>query len=197
MLTAKLSSNSLAEWRITMIILTLPQADGASIHSINSQHFERSICFKNGRFYAVILASYYGGKGYTTHSSAESAAKMAHRLDKEDYSYTIIDSKGNKYFKNYDNCGDLILSAVCDEDLLECGISELKRFKCTWDRAGKSTDFIFLAEDAEDALYKLKSKCTTIGSTRVKQYDADTRGKVWQDLEVKQTGGSVYVRLAS
>ena len=179
-----------------MITLTLPQAEGASIHSINSQYFERDIYFNKGCFFAVVLASYYSGKGYTTHQSAESAAKKAHSLDKENYSYTIIDSEGNKYFKNYDDCGDLILSAVKGEEPLECDISELKRFKCTWDRAGKSTDFIFLAEDAEDALYKLKSKCTTIGGTKIKQYDADTRGKVWQDLEVKQTGDRVYVRLA-
>lgn len=178
-----------------MITLTLPQAQSPSIHSINSQHFERNIYFSKGCFYAVVLASYYGGKGYTTHQSAEAAAKMAHKLDKEDYSYAIIDSEGNKYFKNYDNSGDVILSAVWGEEPLECSLSEPKRFKCTWDRAGKSTDFTFLAEDAEDALYRLKAKCTTIGRTSVKQYDADTRGKVWQDLQ-EGDNGSIYIRLA-
>lgn len=46
--------------------------------------------------YAVVLASYYGGKGYTTHKTAEAAAKKSNSLHKEGFSHAILDEHGNR-----------------------------------------------------------------------------------------------------
>jgi|GEM_PF-968454 len=105
-----------------MTTLILDQKPMASIHSIHSKDCEREIKFAAGCIYAVVLADYYGGKGYTTHMSERAAAKMAHKLDKEGYSYTIIDTDGKKYFKDYDCDGDVTLSAVMGEDDIDCTI---------------------------------------------------------------------------
>jgi hypothetical protein len=66
-----------------------------SIHDIASEHHDRDIVFEPGCRYAVVLASYYGGKGCTTHRTAEAAAKAAKRLG--DWSYRIIDQTGRGY----------------------------------------------------------------------------------------------------
>ena len=66
-----------------------------SIHDIASDSYDRDIVFANGCKFAVVLASYYGGKGYTTHRT-EQATIAACRKVKE-YSYAIIDTIGNRY----------------------------------------------------------------------------------------------------
>ena len=61
---------------------------------------DRDIKFPAGSKYAVVLAAYYGGKGYTTHKTAGATIKQANRLT--DYSLSIIDADGNLYGVNYD-----------------------------------------------------------------------------------------------
>jgi hypothetical protein len=69
-----------------------------SIHDIASEHFDRDIVFAPGCEWAVVCASYYGGKGYTTHRTEEATIKAAHDLG--DYSYQIIDTDGSVYAIN-------------------------------------------------------------------------------------------------
>lgn len=69
-----------------------------SIHDIASDLFDREIAGRGS--YAVVLASYYGGKGYTTHMTQEAAARQAGKLSRQGYSYEIIDGDGN-YYTNY------------------------------------------------------------------------------------------------
>ncbi len=75
-----------------------------SIHDLASQHYDRELKFPAGTEYAVITASYYGGKGYTTHKTAQAAIIASRRMS--DYSHAIIDSDGNQYTDDYN--GNLI-----------------------------------------------------------------------------------------
>lgn len=70
-------------------------AGTGSIHDIASNMLDRDIDFAPGCDFAVVLASYYGGKGYTTHRT-ESAAIAASRKNSE-YSHKIIDAQGREY----------------------------------------------------------------------------------------------------
>lgn len=76
---------------------TIPQkmSNTGSIHDIASDMFDRDIVFAPGCKYAVVLASYYGGKGYTTHRTAEAAIRASR--SRKDYSHEIIDTEGNYY----------------------------------------------------------------------------------------------------
>jgi hypothetical protein len=77
-------------------VYIIPQKETpGSIHDISSQHFDRRIIFGHGCKYAVVLASYYGGKGYTTHRT-EYAAVCASKKN-EEYSHAIIDRDGKFY----------------------------------------------------------------------------------------------------
>ena len=78
----------------TYIIPQKPSNTG-SIHDLASDCFDREINFAPGCKFAVVLAAYYGGKGYTTHKTAEAAIKAANR--RKDYSKAIIDADGNGY----------------------------------------------------------------------------------------------------
>jgi len=51
-----------------------------------------------GFVYAVVCSSYYGGKGYTTHKTEESAIAASRKLG--DYSHQIIDSDGRVYLND-------------------------------------------------------------------------------------------------
>jgi hypothetical protein len=66
-----------------------------NIHDIASSMFDRDIVFQTDCKFAVVLASYYGGKGYTTHKSEKSAINASRRLS--DYSHRIIDTEGREY----------------------------------------------------------------------------------------------------
>ena len=68
-----------------------------TIHDIASDLFDRGIRFSTGCKYAVVLAAYYGGKGYTTHKTANAAARKSYALSMADYSHKIIDDEGNTY----------------------------------------------------------------------------------------------------
>ena len=76
---------------------TIPQkmSGTGSIHDIASDMFDRDIVFAPGCKFAVVLASYYGGKGYTTHKTEEAAIAASRR--NSEYSHRIIDTEGNEY----------------------------------------------------------------------------------------------------
>ena len=80
-----------------MKIYTIPkkQSNSGSIHDIASEYFDRDIVFGKDCIYAVVLASYYGGKGYTTHRTDEAVIKQCRRL--KGYSYEVIDCDGDLY----------------------------------------------------------------------------------------------------
>ncbi len=76
-------------------IIKQKMSNSGSIHDIASNMYDREIKFNGDTQYAVVLASYYGGKGYTTHCTQESACRMAHK--RRGYSYEIIDTNGRMY----------------------------------------------------------------------------------------------------
>ncbi len=80
-----------------MTIYTIPSklSNTGSIHDIASEHGDRVIQFAPGCKYAVVRASYYGGKGYSTHKTDQAAAKASN--GQGNYSHNIIDSEGNLY----------------------------------------------------------------------------------------------------
>lgn len=84
-----------------MAIYTMPAktANSGSIHDIASEHGPRAIVFRAGSVFAVVCASYYGGKGYTTHRTELAAAKASQALG--DYSHEIIDTAGKRYAAAY------------------------------------------------------------------------------------------------
>lgn len=77
---------------------TIPakMSNSGSIHDI-ADTTDRNIIFGKGCVFAVVLSSYYGGKGYTTHKNESSAIAVSRKLDKNDFSHAIIDVDGNSY----------------------------------------------------------------------------------------------------
>ncbi len=86
-----------------MQIYTIPQkmSGKGNIHDLASDLYDRDIKFPRNAKYAVVLSAYYGGKGYTTHKTAE-AALTASRLYRG-YSQAIIDAQGSCYDYDPDN----------------------------------------------------------------------------------------------
>lgn len=84
-------------------IYTIPQkvSGSGSIHDIASDLFDRDIAFAPGCIYAVVLASYYGGKGYSTHKTE--AAAIAASRSQRDFSHQIIDVQGKEYAADGDS----------------------------------------------------------------------------------------------
>lgn len=80
-------------------IIPQKMSNSGSIHDIASDHYDRIISGR-GR-YAVVLASYYGGEGYSTHLTSDAACKRASKLGRKGYSYQIIDQNGNTYTNVY------------------------------------------------------------------------------------------------
>jgi len=68
-----------------------------TIHDIASEHFDRDIIFRKPAKYAVVLAAYYGGRGYTTHHTAEAAIAKSAKMCAAGYSHTVIDCDGREY----------------------------------------------------------------------------------------------------
>lgn len=66
-----------------------------SIHDTESDMHDRVIKFREGEKYAVVLAAYYGGKGYRTAQTAERALELSMGWAKE-YSHIVIDDEGNR-----------------------------------------------------------------------------------------------------
>ena len=79
---------------MTYIIRQKASGSG-SIHDIASDQFDREIHFGPGCVFAVVLAAYYGGKGYTTHKTEQTAIRAAKKVSA--YSYEIIDTTGARY----------------------------------------------------------------------------------------------------
>jgi len=73
------------------------QSSSGSIHDLASDTKDRDIIFRDGCVYAVVTASFYGGKGYTTHKTQDAAISASRRLTKLGYSHEIIDSSGCSY----------------------------------------------------------------------------------------------------
>lgn len=71
-----------------------------SIHDIASDLVDREIAFRGAAKYAVVLAAYYGGKGYTTHATEAATCKQCRKVS--GYSYRIIDETGAEYTYAYD-----------------------------------------------------------------------------------------------
>ena len=80
-----------------MTIYTIGQkmSNSGSIYDLASSNEDRNIRFPAGHNYAIVLASSYGGKGYTTHRTSEAAAKESRR--QSEWSHSVIDSSGNYY----------------------------------------------------------------------------------------------------
>lgn len=68
-------------------------------HDLASDNFDRDIKFPKDAIFAVVLAAYYGGKGYTTHKTEGAALTQSNRI--KDYSHQIIDDKGNVFLNYY------------------------------------------------------------------------------------------------
>ena len=84
------------------IIKIIPKAPQINIHDTHCEHYDRDIVFQAGCEYAVVLASYYGSKGYTTHKTVENTIKQAKRTKNAGYSCIIIDLLGNVYDLDFD-----------------------------------------------------------------------------------------------
>lgn len=78
------------------VIIPQKQSGTGTIHDIASQNRSREIKFPKSAQYAVVLADYYGGRGYTTHAS-EAATIQADRRQRE-YSRQIIGVDGFVYY---------------------------------------------------------------------------------------------------
>jgi hypothetical protein len=80
-----------------MKTLTIPQkmSGTGSIHDIASDLWERTICFPENHQYAVVLAAFYGGKGYTVHRTEEAVIQKIMEL--KDYTHYILDVDGHSY----------------------------------------------------------------------------------------------------
>ena len=78
-------------------VYTIPKkaAGTGSVCDIASENMDRRIVFRKGCEYAVVRASRYGGKGYTTHKDQHTAFIAAYHCNK--YSYKIIDVNGFSY----------------------------------------------------------------------------------------------------
>lgn len=92
-------------------VYTIPakMSNSGSIHDIASDMSDRAIRFAPGAIYAVVLASYYGGKGYTTHKTADAAIKASKAL--RDCSHEIIDVNGSRYVIEADYWQDRLVRA--------------------------------------------------------------------------------------
>jgi len=80
---------------MTTYTIQQKMSNTGSIHDIASDQFDRDIVFPAGCKYAVVLASYYGGRGYTTHKTERSAIVASHKV--ADYSHSIIGTDGAEY----------------------------------------------------------------------------------------------------
>lgn len=96
------------------VIIPQKQSNTGSIHDIASQHYDREIKFPKGAKYAVVLASYYGGKGYTTHATESATIQADKRLC--EYSRQIIGADGWIY--EVDNSRSYDGELQCDPDYL-------------------------------------------------------------------------------
>ena len=83
-----------------MITYTIKSNGGhqKSIHDISGA-CDRIIKFPKNAKFAIVLADFYGGKGYTTHKTEHATMAMAKKM--QDYSFVIMDSNGDQYDDYY------------------------------------------------------------------------------------------------
>jgi len=93
--------------KIKVYIIPQKMSGTGSIHDIASDQYDREIRFASGCKYAVVLAAYYGGKGYTTHHTDKAAISASLRAGS--HSHRIIDVYGNEYSYDSPN-GPLIMT---------------------------------------------------------------------------------------
>lgn len=90
------------------VIIPQKQSGTGSIHDIASDMYDREIKFPKDHLYAVVLASYYGGKGYSTHTTEQATIQASRR--QSEYSRTIVGVDGWEYlidtFHSFD--GELV-----------------------------------------------------------------------------------------
>jgi len=84
------------------IIIASKQSNTGSIHDLASDTMDRVIKIPASAGYIIILAAYYGGKGYSTHSTAEAAVKKVKNLRKNNYSFRAFDAEGTHL--DWDGC---------------------------------------------------------------------------------------------
>lgn len=66
-----------------------------NIYSLASDLFTRQI--KGRGEYAVVLSAYYGGRGYTTHLTADAAIAQYNRTCRQGFSCELIGADGQIY----------------------------------------------------------------------------------------------------
>lgn len=77
---------------MTTIIIPAKMSGTGSIHDLASPHYDREIEMPKNAEYAVVLADYYGGRGYTTHETWEAALEKS--CKKHEFSHAILDKDG-------------------------------------------------------------------------------------------------------
>jgi len=87
----------MSEQHHTTYTIEQVESGTGSIHDIASSNYDRTIVFGRGCKYAVVLASYYGGRGYTTHRTAAAACAKSRAMSRHGYSHVIIDTDGEQY----------------------------------------------------------------------------------------------------
>jgi hypothetical protein len=76
------------------IVIPQKQSNTGSIHDISSAMMAREIKIPAGTSHIIVLSSYYGGRGYSTHQSAASAAAKIRSLKKDNYSFRVFSDTG-------------------------------------------------------------------------------------------------------
>lgn len=77
------------------LVIPKKMSNSGTIHDIASDQYDRTIDFRSGYHYAVVLASYYRGMSHTVHQTGQAAIKKSREL--KEYSHKIVDSDGNEY----------------------------------------------------------------------------------------------------
>lgn len=75
------------------VIIKQKMSNTGTIHDVESDQSERKINFPRNQIFALVLSSYYGGRGYRTTSSQEGLKQLCSRY--KEYSYQIVDCNGN------------------------------------------------------------------------------------------------------
>lgn len=78
----------------TIYIIPAKISNTGSIYDI-ADIDDRRIIFAKDCLYAVVLSSYYAGKGYTTHKTAAAAIAKSKKLSRDGYFNCIIDTNGS------------------------------------------------------------------------------------------------------
>lgn len=162
-------------------VLLLARVLSPSPESIYNMDSEREIVFADEMNYAVILASRYEGKGYTTHSNLDTTYKKIRQRNMEDKDYVIIDKNGQKYVREYKEDGKFTLVKSKNNDYVDHSVLEDKEFILTWNRPvfRKKIDMSVVAKDIESALCKFRKKYRGVENLKQTKSDSETQGERW------------------